>query len=392
MAFEYKGRYYPTLASQRAAILRDEYKNNPAQLQAFQTIAQQQVKPQYYRQPNVKAQQDLKTWEIAKAFEKASQPAPAPAPAPAPPPAPAAPSVSQAAPAVDVTTQYTKQISDLQAQLAELEKAREQTTLDWETRSKQMEETLATQQAEYAKTLEALKIRSQEELASLTEASNLQIGGLEASLGGLRTELGTAGQTIESLQAQMLGQSQEFEKSLAQQLEQYNLLSASQKTEYESSIAQQLEKYQSLSEAQKQEYTAGLAAQQEQYQSLSASQKAEYEAGLAQQLEKYETLSAEQKQEYQQGLAAQQVQYEQGLATQKAEYQAGLANLTANQRAFQINQARAGQGTELQIQPATPTMPQISGTSAFKRRPRVVPMQISSQANLNVPTANVLNI
>jgi hypothetical protein len=277
------------------------------------------------------------------------QAAPAPAPPP-PPPAPAAPSVSEAAPppAADVTTQYTKQISDLQAQITELEKAREQTTLDWETRSKQMEETLATQQAEYAKTLEALKIRSQEELASLTEASNLQIGGLEASLGGLRTELGTAGQTIESLQAQMLGQSQEFEKSLAQQLEQYNLLSVSQKAEYESSIAQQLEKYQSLSEAQKQEYTTGLAAQQEQYQSLSASQK--------------------------------------------AEYQAGLANLTANQRAFQINQARAGQGAELQIQPATPATPQPAGTSMFKRRPRVVPMQISSQANLNVPTANVLNI
>jgi hypothetical protein len=276
-----------------------------------------------------------------------------------PAPAPSVPSVSQAAPAANVTTQYTKQIEDLQSQLAAAEEARKKTTLDWETRSKQMEESLAAQQAEYAKTLEALKIRSQEELASLTEASNLQIGGLEASLGGLRTELGTAGQTIQSLQAQMLGQSQEFEKSLAQQLEQYNL----------------------LSESQKKEYTAGLAAQQEQYQSLSSSQKAEYEAGLAQQLEKYETLSAEQKQEYQQGLA-----------TQKAEYQKGLADLTANQRAFQINQSRAGQEANLQIQSATPAMPQITGTSMFKRRPRVVPMQISSQANLNVPTANVLNI
>ena len=267
-------------------------------------------------------------------WEKKAAPAPAPAPAPA---APSTPSVSQAAPPAEVTTQYTKQIEDLQAQLAAAEEARKAATLDWETRSKQMEASLATQQEEYAKTLEALKIGSQKELAALTEASNLQISGLETSLGGLRTELGTAGQTIESLQAQMLGQSQEFEKSLAQQLEQYNL----------------------LSESQKKEYAAGLAAQQEQYQSLSASQKADYEAGLA---------------------------------AQKQEYQTGLANLTANQRAFQINQARAGQGAELQIQPATPTMPQISGTSAFKRRPRVVPMQISGQANLNVPTANVLNI
>ena len=40
MAFEYKGSYYPTLASQRAAILRDEYKNKPQALQAFQQVAQ----------------------------------------------------------------------------------------------------------------------------------------------------------------------------------------------------------------------------------------------------------------------------------------------------------------------------------------------------------------
>ncbi len=139
---------------------------------------------------------------------------------------------------------------------------------------------------------------------------------METALGGLRTELGTAGETIQGLQGQMATAAQEYEK--------------------------------------------GLATQQEQYQSLAASQKADYEAGLA---------------------------------AQKQEYQTGLANLTANQRAFQINQARAGQGAELQIQPATPaTAAAPAGTSMFKRRPRVVPMQISSQANLNVPTANVLNI
>ena len=87
MAFEYKGVYYPTLASQRAGILRDEYKNNQQALKAFQTIAKAQV-PTGQRGQS-KSAVDLQTWEIAKAFEKASQPAPRPAPAPAPARAPA---------------------------------------------------------------------------------------------------------------------------------------------------------------------------------------------------------------------------------------------------------------------------------------------------------------
>jgi len=92
MAFEYKGTYYPTLAAQRAGILRDEYKSNPQGLKAFQTIAKAQT-PTNSRNVKNQSAVDLQTWEVAKAFEKASRPAPAPrrpAPRPAPAPAPVA--------------------------------------------------------------------------------------------------------------------------------------------------------------------------------------------------------------------------------------------------------------------------------------------------------------
>ena len=97
MAYEYGGRYYATLASQRNAMARDKY--TPQQMQIAKTIAYQQL-PSHLkgRGSQMRVQQNLaSTAEALFGGQQRQQAAPAPAPAPsAPAPSPAAPAQSEA--------------------------------------------------------------------------------------------------------------------------------------------------------------------------------------------------------------------------------------------------------------------------------------------------------
>ena len=125
MAFEYKGSYYPTLAIQRAAILRDEYKNKPQALKTFQEVARAATPNTGQRNQNRQAQVDLKTWDLVKGFEQAMRDA---APAPAPAPAPSGPSPQQQQAVAQLTkeseayrAEAEKTIAAGKARVAELE-------------------------------------------------------------------------------------------------------------------------------------------------------------------------------------------------------------------------------------------------------------------------------
>jgi hypothetical protein len=124
MAYEYGGRYYPTLSAQRNAMARDKY--TPQQMQIAQTIAYQQL-PNHLkgRHSQMRVQQNLAaTAEALFGGQQKQQSAPAPAPAPAP----SAPSPSQQLQIASLTkeseayrAEAEKTIAEGQARVAELE-------------------------------------------------------------------------------------------------------------------------------------------------------------------------------------------------------------------------------------------------------------------------------
>lgn len=128
------------------------------------------------------------------------------------------------------------------------------------------------------------------------------------------------------------------------------------------------------------------AIQNMQIQMAQQQQAAREEA--ARQAQQQQQLMQQQQRAYQQQQASLQSQLQQ----QSAAYQQGLADLSANQRAFQINQARAAQTPELQI--GGDGGPQVGGTAPFKRRRdrlSIAPATFGQPA-VNLGTTSVLNV
>lgn len=130
---------------------------------------------------------------------------------------------------------------------------------------------------------------------------------------------------------------------------------------------------------------ASKAVQDMQIQMQLEAQKAAQQLALRQQ--QTQAMFAEQSKAYQ----AQTAGLQQQLQQQREIYKQGLADLSANQRAFQINQARSSQTPELQIG-AGLEGPKVGGTAPFKRRRGDTYSTFGVTPNLNLAQTNVLNV
>ena len=168
MAFEYNGRFYSNSTEVANAKARDKY--TPQQMQIAQTIAYQQL-PAHLKGRNnqMRVRENLAaTAEALFGNRQQAAPAPPPPPQPAAQPSYPAPTVPKA-----VTTPYTKQITDLEKQIAQLKIAPAAPTkppapsVDYNALMKQMQISSQKQIDELMGTITGLRSTQAKELASL---------------------------------------------------------------------------------------------------------------------------------------------------------------------------------------------------------------------------------